>query len=334
MKSEANQDETLNFPPQHVEDVDHAERKCEMTENARRQLESWGITSSAIEELAELSARYEYNNIEAQAEGVVERGAFVSKTELGRPAIVLPNFYDLEGDRRTGQCAEISFKVLRDIVKGGWLDEVNAANIAAGHAPIGRQLIQGESPTHFSQHFWVNLYPEGSESTEVVIVDGSLNKILLQSEGGYTPTRVRNMKDTLSLLRHELLDIGRITSDEDGNWKTSGIASTLLSMTVDYTLGVDIGYGMDDENNLQLVLYAYDDSNTSIAGCTRVNGQRSWRDANNIIDDTRRVELEHIMDVLEGMPINYDESAYKRYQDDNIDNPQDTDLLSMDHPTR
>lgn len=314
--------------PENKEVVNLAERKCEVSDNAWQQLEAWGINELHIDALADLAAKYEYNNVEAQAKGIVERGVFLDENEQGELVVILPDFFDLEGDRRTGQCSELAFKTLRDMVNDGWLDDVNEARRAAGQAPIERHLAKGKSPYYFAQHYWLTLHPQGDEA-DSVIVDSSFQKVLLQSESDYAQRRVWGEGNDFYQPRHEVLRVGKITQDESGNWEMGEFDYTLVGMSPDYSLGVDICFGVNAEGRIQPVVIAYDNSNTFTASCTRLNGHFSWRDAGNIMDDARRADLERVLGMLENMQIHHDPTAFKRYKDDDYNNPQEIDLSDM-----
>lgn len=300
--------------------------ECAISEDAQRRLEAWGVDHEAIAQLRELAGAYEYNNVPAQIEEIAKHGVYVDRNSDNGPTVILPDFFELEGTKRAGQCVGIAYKTLRDMVQEGWLDKVNQANALAGRASLERYLIIGQPSNHFSTHYWNELRPQGGDITDSIIVDGSTQQIVLGSESGYKSNYTWGENDFLSIPKHEMLKIGRITQDQSGSWEITGANLTLVGMSEDYALGVDIGFVANQEGGIQPAILAYDDSNVNSATCTRINGHFSWQDAEGILTDAHRVELERALTGLENITLQYDDSAHQRYIDDELDRPQEIDL--------
>lgn len=147
------------------EAISQQDTETRVLESARERLLELGVSQEELQQLTGFIERYRYNDPDTRLDEIVQRGADIKRVPW-RPdeyEVHLPDFFTFD-DGTTGQCRELSLKVLRDMTESGWVEKINEQNRLNGKPPIEVRLVAGQGPEEmgFSMHYWLTIAPEGT----------------------------------------------------------------------------------------------------------------------------------------------------------------------------
>lgn len=300
------------------------ERTCEVSDDARNQLEQWNVSPEAIDQLARLSAKYEYANCPERAAEIAARGGIITTDLEGKANVLMPDFADL-GNRNGGQCGEITCKGMRDLHSEGWFGTVNEANRAAGYPELTHYLIYGQSRTHFTHpaavHVWGGIAPTGAELKNIVAVDVSLLEISSHHSNGYRPNTVIGSPSSVTMSRYGETSLGTL-ANHDGAWAWKPPRGTMLGITEDRALTIGIGFAREltspGEPIIPAVQLTAADGRTGVNIMRAQSGEEVRGGALEILHPDHYAEATAVLNALSKTPFSNDEKLGQTHQDEKI----------------
>lgn len=291
---------------------------CEVTEDARDTLREWGLSDELIDELAQLSAKYDYDSCLEKMEQIAQRGGIITR-DGDREAILLPDYFDL-GERSGGQCGEIAAKVVRDLHADGWLQKANDKLGEDDKQSLYPYLMYGNSRTHFNQvgqnHVWAALGPRNAKLDDLITVDGSFLEISRQSENGYRPTSIVEDPQSETFVEGFLAPMGDF--DYDANrYEANFLRPVVVGVTNDRSMVVMLGFVIDratSEGEIRTLIQLSGPDGISKITCIRGANGISWHDPENLLTESLQSEVTQMLEATEQIEFTEDKYAAENYR--------------------
>lgn len=240
-----------------AEQVMHESDLPTISDDARKRLQSWGMSDAHILDLRVMMAPLSYTHCREKVAAI--KNAYTSIDDNDVTTIKIPHFFDFMG-RGDGQCGDLTTQLIY---------QLGVSDFFAKHRiPIIMSFCGGRSREFFREgdlrHYWLELNQANGDQVvlgRTVLVDPAFRTICTSEESGYDrTTNIMNPTSfSGSMTAVVRLESITVTEDDDVKGDISGANTIILGLSESRRFAISIyffrfegkiipAFGLTDKN--------------------------------------------------------------------------------------